>query len=276
MHFAEARDGVKLAYQIVDYTDPWKKAPTILLQHGFGRNARFWYKWVPMLSRHFVVLMPDMRGFGASREGFSLSGNFDLPTFSSDLDSLLDAAGIDSVHYVGEAFGGTLGMQFAAEFPKRIRTLTLLSAPVFLHQKVKDIFALSEGSWADAIRARGVKAWAEGTNTVSRFPTWMGQGFLDWYSRELGNTDTETLAKFTEICSAYDQSPFLSRIKAPTLGVYSRSREEQVDLLRKHVADVTVLHIDTEYYLLYQIFPRACADAVMHFAAEHEGIVLGD
>jgi len=40
-----------LHYEIHDFTDPWKDAPYVILQHGHGRSGRFWYGWVPYLSR---------------------------------------------------------------------------------------------------------------------------------------------------------------------------------------------------------------------------------
>jgi pimeloyl-ACP methyl ester carboxylesterase len=217
-----------------------------------------------------------MRGFGQSRQGFALGSGFDLNDLSADIPRILDAEGIDRVHYVGEAFGGTLGIQAASQYPDRFRSLSLLSTPVFLHQKVQGIFALNESSWAEAIRKQGVKKWAEGTNTVSRFPTAMGPHFLEWYSNELGKTDAETLAKFSELCSSYDQTRFLEGITAPVLGIYSNSREEQVDLLRKHVKRLNVAHLETEYYLIYQIFPKACADIVLHFLSLQDDLPINE
>src|SRR3546814_20605880 len=105
MQFATASDGTELAYVIDDFTDPWHNAPYILLQHGFGRNSGFWYKWVPYLSRHFRVIRPDMRGFGQSRKGFSLARGYSMELLARDLVDILDAAATDSVHYSGDAFG---------------------------------------------------------------------------------------------------------------------------------------------------------------------------
>jgi hypothetical protein len=30
-------------YELDDFTDPWKPAETIVIQHGLGRSSRFWY-----------------------------------------------------------------------------------------------------------------------------------------------------------------------------------------------------------------------------------------
>ncbi len=37
MPAVKAQDGVCLHYELHDYTDPWKNAPVLILQHGFGR-----------------------------------------------------------------------------------------------------------------------------------------------------------------------------------------------------------------------------------------------
>lgn len=53
-----------LHYALDDFTDPWKNAPYLILQHGYGRSGMFWYGWVPYLSRHFKIVRPDLRGLG--------------------------------------------------------------------------------------------------------------------------------------------------------------------------------------------------------------------
>ena len=183
-------------------------------------------------------------------------------------------AGADSAHIVGEAFGGTLAMQVAAQDPDRIRTMSLLSAPVFLLPSLQDTFALGEASWGDFIRKHGAKAWADKTNTIARFPTFLGQPFLDWYSSEMGRADAETLATFTELCRSYDQTKFLSDVRAPVLGIDSGSRDEQVETLRKKLKHLNVVKIDTQFFMIFLIHPEICAAVVAQFAAQHDGIAL--
>ena len=100
----------------------------MLLQHGFSRSGRFWYNWVPLLSSQFRVLRPDMRGMGESiisEEQFEPS----LDIFVDDLKSILDHLGIEDVVYVGESFGGILGLNFAHRYPERTRALVLCNTP---------------------------------------------------------------------------------------------------------------------------------------------------
>ena len=67
-----------LFYAIDDFTDPWRNAPYLILQHGNGRSSRFWYSWVPYLSRFYRVVRPDMRGLGLSSRDFDLETEFSM------------------------------------------------------------------------------------------------------------------------------------------------------------------------------------------------------
>lgn len=66
MPFLKRSGQPAIYYEVDDYTDPWKRAPTIVLQHGFARSHRVWYSWVPYLSRHYKVVRSDLRGMGLS------------------------------------------------------------------------------------------------------------------------------------------------------------------------------------------------------------------
>ena len=119
-------------YTVDDFTDPWKNAPYLILQHGFGRSGKFWHSWVPYLARWFKVVRPDVRGLGQSPADFDLQRDFTVDNCVGDLAAIIDHLGAESVHYCGESMGGILGMVLAATHPKRVRTLTLVSSPVNL------------------------------------------------------------------------------------------------------------------------------------------------
>src|ERR1700738_2977001 len=62
-----ASDGTRLGYCVDDFTDPWNKAPVLLLLHAAMGSARRYYAWVPPLSRHYRVVRMDLRGHGSSQ-----------------------------------------------------------------------------------------------------------------------------------------------------------------------------------------------------------------
>jgi 3-oxoadipate enol-lactonase len=57
-------DGLRLAYDYDDFTDPWRPAPTVLLLHAAMGSARRYFAWVPHLARDYRVVRLDLRGHG--------------------------------------------------------------------------------------------------------------------------------------------------------------------------------------------------------------------
>ena len=90
MPLLERKGKPALHYRVDDYTDPWKNAPAIVLQHGFARSAKFWYQWVPYLARFYKVIRTDLRGFGESSRDFDLQSGFTAANWIGDLDAILD------------------------------------------------------------------------------------------------------------------------------------------------------------------------------------------
>ena len=40
--------------------------PALLLLHGYPQNHRIWHRVAPLLSDRFMLVAPDLRGYGAS------------------------------------------------------------------------------------------------------------------------------------------------------------------------------------------------------------------
>ena len=89
MPLLERSDQPALYYEIDDYTDPWRDAPCILLQHGFGRSSTFWYRWIPYLSRFYRIVRPDLRGLGRSSKDFDLKTGVSIEAYLDDMDAAL-------------------------------------------------------------------------------------------------------------------------------------------------------------------------------------------
>jgi pimeloyl-ACP methyl ester carboxylesterase len=110
------------------FGEPWRKPETAFLIHGNEESSLVWYAWMPRMGAEFRVLRPDMPGLGRSRipAGFEWS----LPSLASYMAHVMDKAGVDSAHIVGAKAGGAIAMQFAADYPTRTRTLSVVHVPV--------------------------------------------------------------------------------------------------------------------------------------------------
>lgn len=269
-----------LHYVVDDFTDPWKRAQTIVLQHGFGRSGVFWYSWVPYLARFFRVVRPDLRGLGRSPVDFEPRGGISIDAYLEDLDAIIDMLAVESVHFCGESFGGILGMAAAATRPARVRTLSLVSAPVRLNEKHKETFAAGFPSRQEALRSLGVKKWAEITNDSTRFPPGTDPGLTKWYAAEMGKSDVEVLCALYELLRTASAEPFLPRIKAPVLALYPTrgpiTDDEQQRLLRQHVPHLRLIEVPSEYHSILTLEPALCAQHVLRFAAEFDGASCHD
>jgi len=265
-----------LYYEIDDYTDPWANAPYILLQHGFGRSSKFWYRCVPYLARFYRIIRPDLRGFGRSAPSVDPPDEFTVEACIRDLEAILDALGVESVHYCGESLGGILGMPFAAERPRRVRTLTLISSRVKLNRSSLERYRFGHETWEDALRKLGSKAYSEAKNTSDRFAPGTDPGLMNWFAEQQGSSRVESLVAVQRLARTIDTTPYLPRIEAPMLAIYPShgpiTTPEQEELLRTHVRNLRLVHLRSEYHNLHLTQAAACATQLLHFAAQHDGI----
>jgi len=106
----------------------WKKKgegfPLILL-HGLGGASFSWFANVEELAQHFLVILPDLPGFGRSEVPPHLSLDFGKKFLFHFVHSL----GIDQFYLLGQSLGGYLALDFALNFPQKVKKLVLVSFP---------------------------------------------------------------------------------------------------------------------------------------------------
>jgi len=263
-------------YEVDDYTDPWKQAPVILLQHGFARSHRVWYSWVPYLSRYYKVVRADLRGMGRSSQDFDLKTGINLDAYFSDFNALLDALDCGAVHYCGESLGGILGMAYAAEHPEKLRTLTIVSSPVHLQGKDQKASTYGHASREEALRSMTPRGWAAASNSGRRFAPDADPGMAEWLVDEMGRSNVEVLIATYNYIGAYDALPYLRRIRTPLLGLFPTdgpiAGNEQLQLLKDNVPHAHIVHLPARYHAINTSHPATCARELLHFAGQHDGI----
>jgi pimeloyl-ACP methyl ester carboxylesterase len=100
IHRAEVREGVELAF-----LREGEGGYPLLLVHGWPETMRIWWRNVaPLAEAGFEVIVPDLRGFGAS--GLAPDGFYDLAAHARDLHALV--AGVLG-HERCSTCGGDLG-----------------------------------------------------------------------------------------------------------------------------------------------------------------------
>jgi len=265
-----------LHYALDDFTDPWGRAPHLILQLGYGRSGQFWYSWVPYLSRFYKVVRPDLRGLGRSGIPDDLETGLNVEAYIEDLLAIIGDLGGAPVHYCGESLGGILGMVLAAQHPEKLRTLSLVAAPLLINKDTQCAFAFDHPTWQDALQKMGSRKWAEAANSATRFPDGTDPGLLAWYADEMGKSPVEVLIRMSRIASTVDATPYIDRIKTPTLGLYPEHApvtiQSQESILKERIASLKIVHVPSRHHAIMNSMPATLALEVLHFAAQHDGI----
>jgi pimeloyl-ACP methyl ester carboxylesterase len=111
-------NGARIAYDVEGAGE------AVLLIHAGVANRGMWDDQVAALRDAYRVICHDTRGFGETdTEAVSFSNR-------ADIAALLDALGETSAHLVGLSRGGQIGLDFALEFPDRVRSLTVVAGGI--------------------------------------------------------------------------------------------------------------------------------------------------
>jgi len=271
------RPNATLHYRVDDFTDPWKNAGTIVLQHGYARSSQFWQAWIPYLSRFYKIVRPELRGHAGAPVDFDPAADSTIANYVADVVAVLDDLKLDSAHHCGESFGGIIGMALAAEHPARVRTLTFVSSPVYQNQKSQDVYAAGFPTREEALRTLGTRQWAERIyGAPDFFPAGTADGLRKWYVDQIARTDAEVLCGLYGLLRHASAKDLLPRITAPVLGLYPTAglltSNEQENLLRAGIRDLRMIHLPSASHAILTLYPATCASHLLHFAAQHDGI----
>ncbi len=107
-----------------------KSKPWVTFVHGAGGSSSIWFKQIREFSKHFNVLMLDLRGHGKSKRSFlnAFKKKYTFTSLAQDIVDVLDKEKIKSSHFVGISLGTILIRQIAETYPKRIKSMVMAGA----------------------------------------------------------------------------------------------------------------------------------------------------
>jgi pimeloyl-ACP methyl ester carboxylesterase len=194
-----------------------RTAPAVILLHGFGASLETWEPWAEALSAHFRVIRFDLAGFGLT--GPDPTGDYTIARDMQILAGLMDQLGLERASLIGNSLGGRIAWNFAAQHPRRVARLVLVSpdgfaSPGFDYDKAPEIPLLMQVlpyvAPRSLLRMNLAVAYAR--------PEALGEAILTRY-RDLMLTPGvrgAILARMAQVMLR-DPAPVLARIAAPTL-----------------------------------------------------------
>ncbi|MEV8062623.1 alpha/beta fold hydrolase, partial [Streptomyces antimycoticus] len=99
----------------------------LLLLHGWPQTSHAWRFVAPLLSEHFLVVVPDLPGFGASAR---MRDGYDKKNVARLLHLLMTELGHDVYHVAGHDVGGQVAYPLAAQFPESVASVTFVEAGI--------------------------------------------------------------------------------------------------------------------------------------------------
>jgi 3-oxoadipate enol-lactonase len=251
---ASASNPSDLFYREDWFGEPWRKPETAVLIHGNAESSIVWYAWMPRMALEFRVLRPDLPGLGRSRipAGFEWS----LPSLAAVVAQVLDKAGADSAHIIGAKAGGAIAMQFAADYPARTRTLSVVHVPSAVTNAGAPAAATSFAPQRDRLGSHASKEmidyWENMFTTAPEIPT---KGLLAAVSK-----------------SDPARNGVLQRIKAPTLLMTAdRGQSQSVEKAREYqtlIPNARLVVLRSDGYHIAATNADECVTDVLAFIKE--------
>jgi pimeloyl-ACP methyl ester carboxylesterase len=103
--------------------------PVVIALHGFPQTSASWRGVAPLLaSAGYRVLAPDQRGYSPRARPKPIK-SYILDNLAADVIALAEQAGAECFDLLGHDWGAAVAWHVAANYPRRVRTVTALSVP---------------------------------------------------------------------------------------------------------------------------------------------------
>ncbi len=152
----------------------------VILLHGF---PEFWYGWrkqIPVLSQHYRVVAPDMRGYNLSDKPQGVS-QYKMDILAKDIAELIRKLGNGKAILVGHDWGAGVAWATATLYPELVTKLVIINVPHPAEMR-KALMGFNLSQW--------VKSYYIFLFQLPWLPEW-GIG------RNLKSVFTKTFAKFS-------------------------------------------------------------------------------
>jgi len=220
IRFCTTSDGVHLAYATIGSGPPLVKASNWLTHLDLEWGSPIWRHWWSALSLHHRVLRYDERGNGMSQRDVH---DVSFDTWVADLETVVDAAGLDRFPLLGISRGGPIAIAYAVKHPERVTHLVLYGTfAAGLNHVGKPHELEARRALASLMRLGwGLKNPAFCKVFTCRFIPEATPEHEQWFDElQRMSTSPANAARLMEVDDDIDVRPLLSRVTTPTLVIH--------------------------------------------------------
>ncbi|MDX6383447.1 MAG: hypothetical protein QOK48_1020 [Blastocatellia bacterium] len=259
IHFCTTEDGVRIAYATVGAGPPLVKAANWLSHLEFDWRSPVWRHLLAEFARDHTFIRYDERGNGLS--------DWNVPDLSfaawvKDLESVVEAAGVDQFPLLGISQGGAVAIAYAVRHPERVSKLILYGAyargwaareqPEEIEQRQAQLTLVKLGWGKDnpAFRQLWTSLYAPDATPEQ------AQSFNDLQRVSTSPQNAVTLLNVMGNINVVDLLP---QVKVPTLVLHSRDEAgvpfEEGRLLASSIPGARFVPLDGRNHLLLEGAP---------------------
>jgi pimeloyl-ACP methyl ester carboxylesterase/DNA-binding CsgD family transcriptional regulator len=275
--YARADDGVAIAWSAIgDGPVPIVIAAPLIGQLEIAWEEPAFEHFMSRLAAGSRIVLFDRRGSGLSDHASASAGQLDLPRLASDVQAVLDAAGMPRAVVIGISLGGATALQFAAEHADR--TLALLVVAGSARLTATDDYELGiDPDQVDGWIESAAAGWGAGASVEADGPTMAGdQRYRAWAARiERHTISPGGFADTLRASFGYDLRALLPGITAPTLVIHRRDdrgvSSANGRYLADHIPRATYVELPGAEHTYFLGDQGAMLTAIRHFIDAHVG-----
>jgi len=221
VRFCTAPDGAQLAYAVSGNGPPLVRVATWLTHLDYDWESPVWRHWVEDLGHENALIRYDERGCGLSDHEVE---NLSVDAWVADLESVVDAAGIDDFSLLGISQGAAIALVYAARHPERVSRLILYGGFARGALRRHSIDRTREEALISVIRA----GWADPNPTFRHLFTTLflpngTEQQMAWYDElQRRSTSAATAARLYEARGNIDVVEFAPQVAVRTLVLHAR------------------------------------------------------
>lgn len=259
IHFCTTEDGVRIAYATVGEGPPLVKAANWLSHLEFDWRSPVWRHLLAEFARDHTLIRYDERGNGLSDWNVT---DLSFEAWVKDLESVVEAAGVDRFPLLGISQGGAVAIAYAVRHPEKVSQLILYGAyargwaareqPEEIEQRQAQLTLVKLGWGKDnpAFRQLWTSLYAPDATPEQ------AQSFNDL---QRVSTSPQNAVALLNVMGNIDVVDLLPQVKVPTLVLHSRDESgvpfEEGRLLASSIPGARFVPLDGRNHLLLEGAP---------------------